>query len=111
MLLEARDLVAAFNLENRLIQLREEYMQRVLGGQKPEADFWSRREAMIVEEVRQVFYNETVRNLIQPPDAARINDAEDFDRRTQARMEVASFAIHRILAALPFVGQPECEDL
>jgi hypothetical protein len=110
MLLEARDLVAAFNFENRLIQLREEYMHRVLGGQQPEADFWPRREAMIVDEVRRVFFNQKVRDLIQPADAAPLSDAEDYARRTQARMEDVTLTIHRILAAIPFVGQPEYEE-
>jgi hypothetical protein len=107
MLTAARDIIATINLENRLSLLREEYMQRVLGGQTPEADFWSRRESVIITEVQRVFFNQKVRDLIRPSGAPALTDAEDFDQRQQARMDDVIFATHRILAAIPFVGQPE----
>src|SRR3954453_4155046 len=103
----ARDIIAGINLEKRLSLLGEEYMKRVLGGQTPETDFWSRRENMIITEVQRAFFNQKVRDLIQPPGAPALTDAEDFAQRQQARMDEVVFSMHRMLAALPFVGQPE----
>jgi hypothetical protein len=106
MLAQFRDVLAVMILDQQLAKLREQFLRETLEGRVPGEDFWKVGEAQIFERIKSTYYNTQVQQFIQPT-AADSSDAVDFAHRTQRLSEHAVLATHRILASLPFVGQPE----
>ena len=110
MLAEARDIWATFDLEKHLGALREEYIEAVLAGRSPGADFWSTREEAIRQEIRQTYYTQEMRVLVKTDEAGTMSDEQDYEQRTQTLTEHALFMTHRLLAQIPFHGQAEYRE-
>lgn len=107
MLAAARDLLATLFLEKRLAALREEYLSRALDGNTPGQEYWEQGEANIMLELKRSFYHREMHQLVEPGAAPPASEEQDFADRTQKLAEHAVLVTHRILARVPFVGQPE----
>jgi len=107
MLDAAQDILAVFYLEKKLSILREDYMARTINGESLGPDFYKKGETKIETEIIQRFYNQESRHVLAPLKQPSISNAEDYEGRTQKVFENATIMSHRLLAAIPFVGEAE----
>lgn len=110
LMLAMRDVYAAFYLEKQLRLLRERALTAALDGQVADADFFAREERDIVERQRQLFFTMDIRQALLSGNASGTTDADDFATRSQALLEEAIWMTHRLMVAMPFVGQAEFLD-
>ena len=107
MFAEARDTMAFFFYEKQLGRLREEFLDKATKGTPPGPEFLKTGEARIMADLRREFYNRKVRLGVNPKEADKISDEEDFKNRTQKLGEYATLMTHHLLAAIPCHGQKE----
>ena len=107
MFAEARDLLGVFFYEKQLGKLREEFLDQALRGTPPEPDFLKAGEDRILKDLRREYYSLAARRGVNPKEADKISDEEDFKNRTQKMGECVTLMTHRMLAGIPYHGQKE----
>lgn len=99
----ARDVDSIFRLDSRLSRAREEYIAAVLRGEEPEPDFMEKRERLVIEDLKWVYFNEAVRQKVGLDES--LTDDEDYDSHSQKLLERAIWWTHERIEEIPFVGQ------
>ncbi|RLB38903.1 MAG: hypothetical protein DRH12_12215 [Deltaproteobacteria bacterium] len=106
MLDQIRDIWAVLFLEDQLGKLREEHLRRCIEGPQPDESFLQTGEERIIQDVKNEFYNEKMRDVVKPDDAQSLSDEEDYEKRSQKLMEAAILMTHKKLLSIPYVGDP-----
>lgn len=99
----ARDVDSIFLLDSRLSRAREAYIATVLRGEEPEPNFITKRERLVVEDLKWVYFNAEMRRKVEMDED--LTDDEDYESHSQKLLEKAIWWTHERVKEIPFVGQ------
>lgn len=109
---DARDTAASIYYLKALEGLREAHLRQSIDGDDIPPDFWERGEQAALDWTKFEYFNPTVRQFFLPPGKANsLTDEEDFAGRSTQLAEMGTYETHRILKGIPWVGQPEYDDI
>ncbi len=101
-------MAAAFRLENRLGNLRERYMQRVIEGDQPDDTYWETGLDNIMIELNSSLASTNSSNESGNGEALDSQGKiSELDQGPQRLTVMAILKTHEKLRNIPFVGQPE----
>jgi hypothetical protein len=111
MLYHARNIASTVDYNTRLQELRANYLSQAAGGQPVAAAYWTDGERAALEHIKNNYFTLQARSNFMPLEKARaVSDEQDFEQRETKVDEYISLEMHRLLVAMPWVGQPGFED-